>query len=301
MSTFKKEILNHQIFYIAKFTKNPDDDYLIFIHGGPGYNCGVIEYLMEHDNLFNLLNYNIILYDQRGCGRSIDCHENILHTDNVHDLNELCEYLASSHKIKTIGFIGHSYGAKLLFDFYKKFDNKLPGVFVSTTNSILTPRLNNLIFDLAYLKKISPVKYKNVLFEMDNLTTTKIWELTEELSPLFKENKDRHYLYWANMDIYKKVQRIQDIIKIPVNEKTFMSVRKELYSTENNLSVDIDNLVVPYLWINGFHDFIMNGAEGILSKKKNITTFYKSSHYPHIEENERLCELVNDFIKNTGN
>ena len=115
MSPFKKEILNHQTFYIVKFTKNPDADYLIFIHGGPGYNCGVIEYLMEHDNLFGLLNYNIILYDQRSCGRSIDCQENILHTDNVQDLNEFCEYLACSHKIKIKRFIGHSYGAKLLF------------------------------------------------------------------------------------------------------------------------------------------------------------------------------------------
>ena len=133
---------------------------------------------------------------------------------------------------------------------------------------------------------------------MDYLTKNKIWKITEELSPLFYENKDRDYIYWANMDAYKKVQRIKDIIKLPVNEETFMSVRKDLYSNKINFSVDIESLNTPYLWINGFHDFIMNGSESVLSNKKEITTFYKSSHYPHIEENERLSELINDFIKN---
>ena len=300
MSPLKKEILNHNEFYLAKFTRDSNTGYLIFIHGGPGYNCGVIEYLIEHDHLFSALNYNIILYDQRGCGRSTARERNTLHKDNINDLNEIYEYLKVSLTININGFIGHSYGAKLLFDFYKQFAIKMPGLFILTAHSILTPRINNLILDLAYLKKTSPVKYKKTLLEMDNLTTAKMWELTEELFPLFKENKDRDYLYWANMDIYKKFQRIQKILNLPVNSKTFMSVRKDLYSTEENYSVDIESLDIPYLWINGFHDFIMNGADSLLSKKC-ITPFYKSSHYPHLEENDRFCELVNHFMKNIGN
>ena len=299
--TFKKEILSHETCYIAKFTKNIDAEYLLFIHGGPGYNCGVIEYLIEHHNLFGSLNFNIILYDQRSCGRSPrNNKENILHTDNINDLNELYEFLVSNQNIKLKGFIGHSYGAKLLYDFYKQFNCKMPGIFISTAVSILTPRLNNLVFDLAYLKKIDPTQYNKVLFEMEHLTTKKLWELTEELSPIFKKNEDRIYLYWANLGIYKKVKQIQDLIKLPVNEKTFMTVRKDLYSSESNFSVDIECLDIPYQWVNGFHDIVMNGSEGILTKKKNITTFYQSSHYPHLEENERLCELINHFIKNIG-
>jgi proline iminopeptidase len=298
---YHKEVLDHQTFYIAKFTKKIDADYLLFIHGGPGYNCGVIEYLIEHHNLFGSLNYNIILYDQRSCGRSNDANtESVLHTDNVSDLDKICAYLDNSHDIKLKGFIGHSYGAKLLFDFYRKFDCKIPGIFISTANSILKPRLNNLVFDLAYLKKTNPSQYKNILCEMNQLTIEKLWELTEELSPIFKENEDRIYLYWANMDIYEQVNQIQNILKLPLNEKTFMSVRKDLYTSENNFSVDIDTLKLPYLWINGIHDFIMNGTEGILSNKQKITAFYQSSHYPHLEENQRLCELINLFIKNTG-
>jgi proline iminopeptidase len=51
--------------------------------------------------------------------------------------------------------------------------------------------------------------------------------------------------------------------------------------------------------INGFHDLVINGAGGLISEKNsgNIVTFFKSSHYPHIEENDRFSEILNEFIK----
>lgn len=297
---FKKIILKHKTFYIAKYTKYLNDDFLIFIHGGPGSNCGTIEYLIDNDHLFDTLNYNIIIYDQRNCGRSLKTEEDTLHMTNVDDLYDISQHLIKEHGINIRGYIGHSYGAKLLFDFYRKFDNKIPGIFVSTARSIITPRLNNLLFDLAYLKKTNSVKYKKILFKMDDLTTNKLWELTEELATTFKKNKDRNYLYWADMDIYKNVQKIYGLINLPVNEKTFISVRKDLYSTESNFSVDIGSLDAPHLWINGFQDVIMNGQDAMPSKNDNTVTFYKSSHYPHIEENLRFCDATNKFIHGIG-
>jgi len=301
MNSYKKDIPPHPEFYIAKFTKNPDMPYLLFIHGGPGFNCGTIEYLIENNNLFELLDYNIILYDQRNCGRSKKHYENVLHQDNMNDLHEIIEHLIDSLKIKIHGLVGHSYGAKLLCDYYNKFHSTIPGIFVSTATSILTPRLNNLMIDLSYLKKSNPHQFNETLQEMDNLDLKKIWGISEKLTYLFQENKDRPYLYWANLDCFEMITAIQKRINLPMNTNTFVSVRKDLYSNESNFSVDINNLSISYLWINGFHDLIINGSEGILFNKKNIVTFFKSSHYPHIEENNRFCELINKFIQNVGN
>ena len=278
MNYFKKEILTHSELYIVKFTKNPSLGYLLFIHGGPGYNCGVIEYLIEHESHFNSLNYNIILYDQRGCGRSPACENSTSHMDNVNDLYKINEYIKSNYKINIKGYIGHSYGAKLLFDFYNKYTSTIPGIFVSTAESILIPRLNNIILDLNYLKKTNPDKHKKILYKMDHLTIKKVWELTEELAPIFKENTERDSIYWASTDIYKIVEKVKDIIRLPVNADIFMSVRKDLYSREINYAIAIEQLDIPYLWINGFHDFIMNGSEGLLSKNKKVTTFYHIIH-----------------------
>ena len=98
--------------------------------------------------------------------------------------------------------IGHSYGAKLLFDYYKTYKSTIPGVFVSTAKSILTPRLNNLMLDLSYLKKSNLEQYNKIYNELNNRDLNKIWDLSEQLTPVFQENKDRPYLYWANLKCY---------------------------------------------------------------------------------------------------
>ena len=293
---FKKFSLTHPKIYFVHFIKKINASSWIYIHGGPGYNCGIIEYLIEHNQLFNLLDDNIVLYDQRSCGRSTHFKEEVTHTDNINDLEEIYSYLTQYCDISIKGFIGHSYGAKLLFDYYEKYNRLISYVFVSTANSILTPRLNNLLFDLAYLKKNNPIKYQDIFSEMFDLDLPKLWSLTEKLAYLFQENKERHYLYWANLDWMEKVQHIQAAINLPVNQKTFMSVRKSLYSDEKNCTVAIDHINAPYLWINGFHDVIMNGAElPSLNQPSRMIPFYQSAHYPHIEENNRFCELVNQL------
>lgn len=153
MPHYEKNIIHHPKFYITEFKKNKtNNEFLLFINGGPGYSCGVIEHLIEHDEIFDTLNYNIILYDQRTCGRTKHFPEAVLHDDNVNDLEDIYQYLKHKKK-EIIGIIGHSYGAKLLFDFCLKFNHRTPCIFVSTSKSILVPRLNNLAFDIFYLKK----------------------------------------------------------------------------------------------------------------------------------------------------
>jgi proline iminopeptidase len=295
MSLFAKKQITHEKFYIASFTKNEKYPYLVFVHGGPGLNCGVIEYLIENENFFNLLDYNIVFYDQRGCGRSSRDFSNFTHVENISDLYGILEYL-DSIKINVKGAIGHSYGAKLLFDFIQTTHFNIQPIFVSTSSSILIPRLNNLTLDLVYLKKQYPEKYQETLKKMENFDLKNVWELTEDLSPLFQENKDRPYFYWANLDIWEQCKAIQEKINLPLNNDVFMSIRKNLYSDKANFSVDIASLSSSYLWINGFHDYI-NGIDSLLSKQSSIIPFFQSSHYPHIEENDRFCQLVNKFIK----
>lgn len=294
MNIYSKIILPNPEFYIAKLEKNKAYPYLIFVHGGPGFNCNVLEHLIEHENLFEKLNYNIIVYDQRGCGQSQHMHNTeVTHTDNINDLNEIYNHLTNVVKIKIKGLIGHSYGAKLVFDFHKKFKLNIPSVFVSTANSVLTPRLNNLSLDLAYLKKTDIQKYQNTISKMDHVNIKSLWEITEELTPLFEKNPDRAYLYWANLTAFEKTKKI----KTEINKDVFVSVRKDLYSHEDNFGVDIDTLHIDYLWINGLHDFIMNGlSDAFLAPQKNKKTFYKSAHFPHIEENDLFCETVNIFF-----
>ena len=296
---FIKETLSYLDLHVIKLTYDSSRPYVLFVHGGPGYHCGIVEYLIESNQLFATLHYNLILYDQRACGRSADLrkYSDVVHSDNVDDLDKLIFHIQDFWHLKLLGIMGHSYGAKVVVDLYQKSLLSLPAIFVATANSMLTPRLNNLLLDLAYLRKIDPEKYTLILDQMDDMTVETLWTLTEQLAPLFLENKDRPHYYWADRECFEKVTAIQSEIKIAINHEVFMSVRRDLYSNKDNHAVAIDSLSTPTLWINGFHDKIMNGADGLIYPDHKVKILFKSAHYPHLEENEKFCVLVNNFLE----
>ncbi len=128
-----------------------------------------------------------------------------------------------------------------------------------------------------------------------------LWKLTERLAKVFQENNMRSYFYWANLDWKEKVFKIQEAILLPINAAVFKSVRQDIYTQSENFSVDIDKVIKsPYLWINGFHDLIMNGASALTEKTSSVKLFFKSAHYPHIEEHDKFCEEVNNFLNATS-
>jgi proline iminopeptidase len=299
MPKFRKKIVQHDKFYVTYFTKQSDYPNFLFIHGGPGLNSGTFEYLIEHHRYFESINCNLVLYDQRACGRSRNFFkytDRVTHQDNMNDLHGIFLHLLSVGIIIR-GFIGHSYGAKLLFDFYNVTKLNIPGIFISTADSILTPRLNNLMSDLNYLKKTNFEKYLSIIANLNDEDLDNLWKITEELAPYFQQNKDRHLLYWANLEIFNEIQEIQKKINLPINKDVFMSVRKDLYSSKVNFSVDIDSLNIPKLWINGFQDSTIGEPTYGFANKSKVKLFLKSSHYPHLEENLLFCKLVNVFIK----
>src|ERR1700733_3144554 len=68
---------------------NPDGIPVIFLHGGPG---GRIE--EKHRTYFNPKDYRIILFDQRGCGKSkpMGCLDQNTTWDLVEDINKLKDF-----------------------------------------------------------------------------------------------------------------------------------------------------------------------------------------------------------------
>jgi proline iminopeptidase len=53
----------HQIYW--ELCGNPHGKPAVFLHGGPGSGCAAV-----HRQLFDPARYNVLLFDQRGCGRS---------------------------------------------------------------------------------------------------------------------------------------------------------------------------------------------------------------------------------------
>lgn len=299
MSLYIKNIIEHPTLYLATFTKDKKLPYIIFIHGGPGLNSGVLENLIMNEGIFDSLIFNVVLYDQRGCGRSKPTNSVVLHTDNITDLDDVYKTLTINERnLNIAAIVGHSYGSKVLFDYLQYSHIEIPSIFIATASSLLTPRINNLLLDLAYLKSVDSEEYQKVLEEFDDYSQEMLWRLTERLTKIFQENKTRPYFYWANLFWKEKVSKIQNSMKLPINSEVFSSIRKDLYSKPEEFTVNIDKTIKsPYLWINGFHDLIMDGASALTKKSSPVKLFYKSAHYPHIEEHQKFCGEVNAFLK----
>jgi len=101
----------HEIYY--EQCGNPRGKPAIFLHGGPGGGCGSLS-----RRFFNPKKYRIILFDQRGCGRSKPhtCLENNTTWHLIEDIESIRERL----DIKKWLVFGGSWGSTLAIAYAQK-------------------------------------------------------------------------------------------------------------------------------------------------------------------------------------
>jgi proline iminopeptidase len=96
---------------------------VLFIHGGPGAGCE-----SYHRRFFDPDVYRIILFDQRGCGRSTPhaCVENNTTQDLVSDMEKLRERL----KLDKWALFGGSWGSTLALAYAQTHPDKVSGMIL---------------------------------------------------------------------------------------------------------------------------------------------------------------------------
>lgn len=102
---------------------NPHGKPILFLHGGPG--IGSSSY---HRSFFDPARYRIVLFDQRGCGKSIpfSCLENNTTWDLVADIERLREHL----KIEEWVVFGGSWGSTLALTYAIKHAEHVKGLIL---------------------------------------------------------------------------------------------------------------------------------------------------------------------------
>lgn len=102
---------------------NPDGMPVIFLHGGPGAGCTA-----EHRRLFDPEHYKIVLFDQRGCGRSTPHAEIEANTTwhLVSDIEQLREHL----KIENWLVFGGSWGSALALAYAQTHPTAVSGLIL---------------------------------------------------------------------------------------------------------------------------------------------------------------------------
>ena len=122
----------HQIYY--EQCGNPQGSPIIFLHGGPGSGCGPAQ-----RRFFDPAHYHIILFDQRGCGRSTPQGETVSNTtdDLVNDMEMLRQELG----IAKWHVFGGSWGSTLALAYAIKHTERvlsliLRGIFLSRPSEL---------------------------------------------------------------------------------------------------------------------------------------------------------------------
>ncbi|MGH8811050.1 MAG: alpha/beta fold hydrolase, partial [Advenella sp.] len=95
----------HQVYW--ELCGNPQGKPAVFLHGGPGAGCGT-----HHRQLFNPQHYNILLFDQRGCGRSAP-HASLENNTTAHLIADIERLRTEVLKAEQMLVFGGSWGSTL--------------------------------------------------------------------------------------------------------------------------------------------------------------------------------------------
>ena len=99
--------------YSKSFGKNTDPC-VIFLHGGPGYNCASFEFTTAEKLAEK--GFYVIVYDRRGEGRSVDPKAKFNFKESFKDIQSLYK----KYNIEKSTLIGHSFGGILATKFAQK-------------------------------------------------------------------------------------------------------------------------------------------------------------------------------------
>lgn len=113
----------HKVFFME--LGNPEGKPILFFHGGPGGGC------CPHQAKFvDLRKYRVIMFDQRGCGRSLPSGK--LENNTTESLLNDAIYLITELKIKEkIVLRGGSWGSALALLFAERYPEKVEKLLLS--------------------------------------------------------------------------------------------------------------------------------------------------------------------------
>jgi proline iminopeptidase len=119
---FLSVLIPAQKLYIKTFGKSGDKP-VIFLHGGPGYNCANFEATTAKRLSEN--GFFVVVYDRRGEGRSKDSAAKFTFEQTLQDINSIC----SQYNIVKPSLIGHSFGGIVAVKYAMQFPQNVSSIF----------------------------------------------------------------------------------------------------------------------------------------------------------------------------
>lgn len=189
---------------------NPKGVPIVFLHGGPGSR-----FKPKHRRYFNPKKYRLIMFDQRGCGRSKPLGE--LKENTTKDLIEDMEKLRKYLEIKKWHVYGTSWGSTLALAYAEKYTQKVTALMVGSIFAFTKWELEWLHNEDAkmfypdtweiYSKNISKGQTKNLI----DVFYKKVFSKNKTIRD--KAIKDFYYWDGFRMDLIPQAEYIKGKLK----------------------------------------------------------------------------------------
>ena len=145
---------------------NPDGQPILFLHGGPGGGCSA-----KQRRFFDPKYYRIILFDQRGCGKSTPLGETKENTteDLISDIETIRKHL----NIKKWILFGGSWGSSLALAYGVRYPEYLIGLIL---RGVFLSREKELDWFLKDVDQFFPEYHELLLNHKDNINKDNLVE-----------------------------------------------------------------------------------------------------------------------------
>lgn len=170
---------------------NPCGKSVFIFHGGPGYGCD-----MEMLYPFDLNKWNVVMFDQRGCGKSIP--KGCIHLNYTNLLIEDVKKLATFLRINRFAIKGESWGTTLGLLFAERYPEYVSSMIL--TGVFLGDNEGTLLGKNGGFEKFYP----------------ELWEEYIQLLPKDKRAKpyDAYYDYILNGTLEEQFKYARELIYI---------------------------------------------------------------------------------------
>lgn len=125
----------HQVYW--ELCGNPEGKPAIFLHGGPGSGCST-----NHRRLFDPTRYNVLLFDQRGCGRSLP-HASLENNTTWHLVADIERLRSEILQAEQSLVFGGSWGSTLALAYAQTHPDRVSALIV---RGIFTIRREELLW-----------------------------------------------------------------------------------------------------------------------------------------------------------
>jgi proline iminopeptidase len=281
----------------VELSGNPNGIPVVFLHGGP---CSGTK--PDHRRFFNPEHYQIILFDQRGCGQSLPFGE--LENNTTQDLIDDMERIRNQLGIKKWLVFGGSWGGTLTLLYAQQHRDKVLGMII---RGVFLARQQDMDWFVALgANRIYPEQWHRLascapVQERSNLVES-LWRDINGDDELAKARIAKEWQAWNGQLAMGKAYPLQNQDKSEhISKETVKQVRMEIHYAVHHYFIKDNQILencgllkdIPTAIIHGRYDLVCPMEAGLsLHQALPGSAFTVLPNAGHIAQHEEMIDAL---------